>query len=84
MLGREPDPNRDKLLGEDKSVQTGKHEVNIGLAPGIYSIYTIGIDRAGNVSKASQPVRIEIADGKDEKPVKVPEGLEENVPTKGK
>ena len=67
MLGREPDPNRDKLLGEDKSVQTGKHEVNIGLAPGIYSLYTIGIDRAGNVSKASQPVRIEIVDEKDGK-----------------
>ena len=67
MLGREPDPNRDKLLGEDKSVQTGKHEVNIGLAPGIYSLYTIGIDKAGNVSKASQPVRIEIVDEKDGK-----------------
>ncbi len=67
MLGRDPDPKKDKLLGEDKSVQTGKHEVNIGLAPGIYSLYTIGIDRAGNVSKASQPVRIEIVDEKDGK-----------------
>lgn len=84
MLGREPDLKKDILLGEDKSVQTGKHEVNIELAPGIYSLYTIGIDRAGNVSKASQPVRIEIVDGKGEKPVKVPGGLEENVPTKGK
>ena len=84
MLGGEPDPKRDKLLGEDSSVQTGKHEVDLEFSPGIYSIYTIGIDRAGNVSKASQPVRIEIADGKDENPVKVPEGLEENVPTKGK
>ena len=67
MLGREPDPNRDKLLGEDKSVQTGKHEVNIGLAPGIYSLYTIGIDKAGNESNPSQPVRIEIVDEKDGK-----------------
>jgi len=67
MLGREPDPKKDILLGEDKSVQTGKHEVNIELAPGIYSLYTIGIDRAGNASKASQPVRIEIADEKDGK-----------------
>lgn len=64
MLGREPDPKRDILLGEDESVQSGKHEVDIELAPGIYSLYTIGIDRAGNVSKASQPVRIEIEEGK--------------------
>lgn len=60
MLGREPDLKKDILLGEDKSVQTGKHEVNIELAPGIYSLYTIGIDRAGNRSNPSQPVTFEL------------------------
>lgn len=64
MLGGEPDPKKDNLLGEDSSVQSGKHDINLGLSPGIYSLYTIGIDRAGNVSKASRPVRIEIKNKK--------------------
>ena len=64
MLGREPDPNRDILLGEDSSVQTGKHAMDFPLEPGVYSIYLIGVDKAGNVSKASRPVRIEIKNKK--------------------
>lgn len=60
MLGSVPDPKKDNLLGEDNTIQLGKHDVNLELLPGIYSIYTIGIDKAGNVSQPSQPVQIEV------------------------
>ena len=64
MTGNTPDPDKDSLLGEDVTVSSGKHAMDFPLEPGVYSIYLIGVDKAGNVSKASRPVRIEIKNKK--------------------
>ncbi len=65
MLGSSPVPDSDTLLGTDSVVGTGEHSITLSLSPGIYKVYTVAVDRAGNGSEPSQPVTFEIQSRKE-------------------
>lgn len=60
MLGSTPNPGTDTLLGMDTSVETGNHSITLNLSAGIYKVYMVAVDRAGNESNPSQPVTFEM------------------------
>ena len=60
MLGSTPNPGTDTLLGMDTSVETGNHSITLNLSVGIYKVYTVAVDRAGNTSNPSQPIPFEM------------------------
>lgn len=70
MLGREPDLRVDTLLGEASNFPSDEHQVTLQLSPGVYFLYTVGIDLAGNQSNPSVIVRIIVVDNNEHDPRK--------------